>query len=84
MYNFYSKEDIERRLSKIYMNSVIIDANDAINDIMIQVGHEPFVRKMPDEIAKMITKDENSCAFVDYDGLMVFDNHEELENFRRY
>lgn len=83
MYNFYPKEEIEMKLSKHYMDSVIIDADDGTNGVMLKVGTEPFVRKTPDEIAKIITNNENSCAFVEYEGLMVFKDKNDMDNYKR-
>ena len=83
MYNFFTNEEVEQRLSKHYCDSVIVDTDEDMQDVMVKVGNNPFKRMERNEVAQLLTGKEGACAFVECGGLMVFNDRVAFDNYWR-
>lgn len=81
MYNYYSKEDIEMRLSKKYSECVKVRTDEEKNTVTIRIKERQKVER-PDAVAESVVG-YKSYAIVDNGGLLVFRSVSDMEEFKR-
>lgn len=85
MYTYFTKEDIEAKISKVEdCGGVVVDLKENDDTVLVMFGGDaPFRYVLADDVAKMITSNENACAIVDCDeGMMVFPSKRDKEEHR--
>lgn len=87
MYTYYTKEEIEAKLSKIEAcGNVIVDMRKGNDTILVKYGSDGvFEKSSADDIAKKVTSNDKACATVDCDeGMMVFCSDVEKNEYKGY
>ena len=87
MYTYYTKEEIEAKLSKIEAcGNVIVDMGKDNDTILVKYGSDGvFEKSSADDIAKKVTSNDKACATVDCDeGMMVFGSDAEKNEYKGY
>ena len=87
MYNYFTKEEMEAKLSKMEAcGNVIVDLKQNDDTVFVKYGNDgAFEKTTADDLAKKITSNDNACAIVDCDeGMMIFASNNEKNEYRRY
>lgn len=80
MYIYFTKEEIEAKLSKVEScGNVIVDLKENDDTIFVKYGNDgAFEKTTANDLAKKITSNDDACAIVDCDeGMMVFGSESE-------
>jgi hypothetical protein len=85
MYTYFTKDEIEAKISKVEAcGSVIVDLKENDDIVLVKFGGDaPFKHVLADDVAKKITSNDDACAVVDCDeGMMVFPSKRDKEEYR--
>ena len=79
MYEYFTKEEIEAKLSKAKeCGAVSVEMTKGEERILVKYGADSYRKTTADEIAKILMSNDDACAVVDCDeGMMVFGSEEE-------
>lgn len=86
MYTYFTKEEIEAKLSKVEVcGNVIVDLKENDDTVLVKYGNDgAFEKTTADDVARKITSNDDACAIVDCDeGMMVFGSENEKNEYRR-
>ena len=86
MYIYFTKEEIEAKLSKVEVcGNVIVDLKENDDTVFVKYGNDgAFEKTTANDVARKIISNDNACAIVDCDeGMMVFSSENEKNEYRR-
>lgn len=82
MYNFYSKEEVEWRLAKLYGCRTEFITKENGDTLVFPHTLCKTMKETPSDIASKML-DRKAYAIPDYEGLLVFDSQDSMEEYRR-